>query len=153
MDLSINCSVLTREKLQQNLSACVEALREFPREYWQAEHFLHELPDKWQLSVMAQQNAALAGFIIASRKSRAAHIHKFIVLPRARGLGSALLNYFIERCQHLNLPEATLWVYADNPGAIRFYQRHGFTMISQRRDGDDELYFMAKNLLQQVSET
>lgn len=148
MDLSITCSVLTREKLLRDLPVCLEALQEFPREYWQQEHFLRELPDKWELSVVAQQSGRWCGFIIASRKDCAAHIHKFIVLQEARasGIGGALQRYFVERCRRLGLSEVTLWVYADNAGAIRFYERHGFAVTSKRREAGEELYLMTKRV-------
>jgi ribosomal protein S18 acetylase RimI-like enzyme len=149
MENEVTCSTLTREILQEHLQACIELLAEFPKEYWQEEHFLKELPGKWELSVFASQGQRPCGYIIASRKNRNAHIHKFIVAPafRAQGVGSAMLDLCLSKARSLDLIAITLWVYADNTNAIRFYQRQGFGMAAERILDKDRLYLMIRELV------
>ncbi len=49
-----------------------------------------------------------------------------------QGIGSALLSDAKERCQRLSL-----WTFAANEGARRFYARHGFVEVGAT-DGDND---------------
>jgi ribosomal-protein-alanine N-acetyltransferase len=149
MDNEITYSTLTREALQAHLPACIELLAEFPKEYWQEEHFLKELPGKWELSVFASLPQRPCGYIIASRKDQHAHIHKFIVAPafRSQGVGSAMLDLCLSKASSLDLNAITLWVYAENKHAIRFYHRQGFGMVAERILDNDRLYLMIRELM------
>lgn len=51
---------------------------------------------------------------------------------RGQGIGQMLLESAKDR-----QPSLQLWCFADNHGARRFYERHGFT-ISRHTDGDNE---------------
>lgn len=50
---------------------------------------------------------------------------------RGRGIGGALLE------QAAGQGAAWLWVLEKNPGAVRFYQRHGFALTGQRVPEED----------------
>jgi GNAT superfamily N-acetyltransferase len=60
--------------------------------------------------------------------------HLYVARPHTgRGLGARLLAAARER--H---PEGlSLWVFASNTGAVRFYERHGFVLVGGT-DGDNE---------------
>ncbi|MBN2009909.1 GNAT family N-acetyltransferase [candidate division KSB1 bacterium] len=148
MDHLVEIQILTSEKLESSLPAFIKVLEEFPNEYWQSEHFLTDLPGKWQLSIFAEQHNQLLGYIIASQKGDTAHIHKFMVTSqfRAAGVGSSLMDYFIQNCERLGLFKFSLWVYANNVGAIKFYERHGFAKTTERFHQGDQLFFMYRNM-------
>jgi GNAT superfamily N-acetyltransferase len=103
-----------------------------PREYWQQEHFLMELPGKWERSLVAiDDSGVIQGFLVASLKGlRRVHINKLAVSPecRGKGIGERLIQAMLS-----DLPtffcSVTLKVYNDNEGAIRFYERLGFTSM------------------------
>lgn len=59
-------------------------------------------------------------------------IHNLYIQPghQGRGLGHAL----IQTAKTSSAGELQLWVFEPNKGAIRFYQRHGFTTL-RKTDG------------------
>ena len=58
---------------------------------------------------------------------------------RRRGIASALLVESMRRMQAQGAPSAQLAVHVNNPGAIRAYQRLGFTTIGRRARYEREL--------------
>lgn len=46
---------------------------------------------------------------------------------RSRGVGQALLKALLDRLRDTEIERVSLHVFQDNPGALRFYERHGFT--------------------------
>lgn len=96
-------------------------------EYWTEEHFMNDLPEKWQLSRIVKVNDILAGFIIASRKNEnQVHVHKFAVSRKMRsnGIGKKLFEAFREQLEPSSF--ITLKVYKENLDAIRFYENLQF---------------------------
>lgn len=125
-----------KEFLLSNLEHFIEILSGEPHEYWGHKEFVSELPDKWNLSLGAiSDGASLLGYIIASAKSDAAHIHKLMVRTeyRSLGIGSILMNEFFRRIGN-TYKRVTLKVYEDNDKAIKFYTRHGFTVVGKQED-------------------
>lgn len=60
--------------------------------------------------------------------------HLYVAGPRTRaGLGARLLAL----AQRGHPEGLSLWVFASNPGAVRFYARHGFEVVGGT-DGDNE---------------
>jgi ribosomal protein S18 acetylase RimI-like enzyme len=57
------------------------------------------------------------------------HVIGMMVRPEARGagLGTLLVEACIAEARHAGLEMLTLTVTADNAGAVRLYERHGFT--------------------------
>lgn len=104
---------------------------DIPKESWTLENYLYDLPRKWEFSmaVTAVETGQLIGFVIASDKSAAIHIHKFAVHPHHRnsGIGQQLLSFFERRVkQAADCKTVSLYVDTQNEGAIRFYERNGF---------------------------
>jgi ribosomal protein S18 acetylase RimI-like enzyme len=86
----------------------------------------------WSEFLLADTGEELAGMAYAAQSSEDfAVLHQLYVEPAktSQGIGAALLSEIFEA-----FPEAKafrLEVNAQNPGAMRFYERHGFREISR----------------------
>ena len=60
------------------------------------------------------------------------------ILPagQGRGLGRKLVETLLQELKHEGVPGLALGVDAENTNAIRFYDRLGFKVLSETRDGD-----------------
>ena len=78
-------------------------------------------------------DGVVKGFILG----KDGEVKKLFVEPvlQGQGIGARLLEYAVE-----HLGAQTLWALEKNAGAIRFYQRHGFRLTSERQleDGTGE---------------
>ena len=120
-----------------NLKALIAVASDVPGEYWAAENFLAELPQKWCLSFALWRGSALIGYAILSRKSEnRVHLHHLMVSRsnRNQGLGDRMVREFLSRCRIANAGTVTLKTQQTNSGAIRFYERFGFR--STQREGN-----------------
>ena len=65
----------------------------------------------------------------------AQELRRLYVLPRfqSQGIGAQLMQAALEHPQLRNAPSIVLDVWEHNPGAQRFYARHGFKVIGQRQ--------------------
>jgi len=135
MDLIIQ--KLTRPALTGNIDQFIDILKDVPGEYWKADHFLKDLPGKFQVSCCAFTGDKLAGYIISTTtNSSSAHIHKFMIASELRGkkIGQRLLSFFEDLVRKNNISIITLNVNEDNEDAIRFYKRYGFEVESKCLD-------------------
>ncbi len=73
--------------------------------------------------VVAERDGALLGFVAVD--PRTGYLDQIVVAPEAWGSGMAAL--LLREAQHLS-PVLTLHVNKDNARAIRFYEKHGFTV-------------------------
>lgn len=71
-------------------------------------------------------DGVVKGFILV----RSGEVRKLFVEPvlQGQGLGAKLMEYAVE-----HMGAHTLWALEKNAQAIRFYQRHGFYLTSERR--------------------
>jgi ribosomal protein S18 acetylase RimI-like enzyme len=150
MDLIIE--KLTKPVLSGNIDQFIDILKELPGEYWEAEHFLKDLPGKFQVSCCAfTEGSKLAGYIIASfPDSSSVHIHKFMIAGKLRGrhYGQNLLDFFEGIVRDSNLSNITLKVRAENNNAIRFYKRAGFEIESECIDSkNSEILLTMRKLI------
>jgi ribosomal protein S18 acetylase RimI-like enzyme len=116
---------------------------------WTEEHFLRDLPCKWSLSKVAVRNERVVGFIIGSRKTQGAHVHRFAVAAgvRSQGVGRALLDALLSSANAKQLRVVTLIVAENNLPAVRFYRRAGFAVDDVRViAGDRRQLSMTKQL-------
>jgi len=61
-----------------------------------------------------------------------AHLHIDLLPPyQGQGLGTALMSRLISCLKESNIPGVCLSVSADNPGALRFYERLSFTPLAR----------------------
>jgi ribosomal-protein-alanine N-acetyltransferase len=66
---------------------------------------------------------------------------------RKQGIGSALLNNFLEEAALQNIKQAELEVRKDNKQAIKFYQKYGFEIvetISKFYQNGEDAYIMRR---------
>ena len=127
---------LSRELCRERVAALVAldaALRRemgerYSTEDWGEENFVRELPGKWELSHLAEEEGATRGFWIASDRGAWVHIHRVGVAAthRGRGLGSLLFAACRERAEGLGRPHFTVCLAAGNEAAHAFYERLGF---------------------------
>ena len=88
-------------------------------------------------SIWVYDDSVVKGFIELSN----GEIKKLFVEPALQGnaIGSALLTHAIHT-HHAH----TLWALEKNTRAIRFYQRHGFQITSDRKPEDDTTEFLVR---------
>ena len=138
---------LTSDDAKLRGKQLIELGRDLAWENWKLDNFLQELPDKWVMSSYAvdQMNQPI-GYLIASVKGGAAHIHRIIVAPtwRSKKLGTALIRNLEEQIQKFNLARITLKVDVKNYSAIGFYCKLNFEVAAIYKE--DNLLLMQKTV-------
>ena len=87
---------------------------------------------------LAEENGRPLGFLAIRRsdQNREEVLEKLYVDPEAqnRGVGTALLD----QAKAMRPDGFVLWVFQENEGARRFYERHGFRLV-ELTDGADNM--------------
>lgn len=128
---------LTRDFLDRHLSALVPLDRSvrarmgnaYSDEAWGEEAFRHDLPGKWEDSIVVLEDERVCGFWIASHRSPQIHYtHRVAVAPEARslGVGTLMFEAVAQRARAGGFDVMGLSVSVQNPAAMRFYERLGF---------------------------
>ena len=128
---------LSPPDLEGEINAFLSIAADQTGEYWTAEHFLRELPRKWDLSCAAWKDGRPVAYaIVSARSSRHAHLHHFAVAPdmRGQGIGFLMIRGILSRLRTAGFSELTLKVNIKNATARRYYARHSFSEI--REEGD-----------------
>ena len=136
MTAKIAFRTLTAAAVRRNLDALVAVAADVPGEYWAAENFLAERPDKWRLSFGVWLDDRLIGYAILSRPGpEHIHLHHFMVAAAERnaGHGKHMVTEMVARCRAAGADTLTLKTPQDNSGAIRFYSRFGFAETGAER--------------------
>lgn len=83
---------------------------------------------------VVQEEASVAGFIVARKIADEIEILNFAVSPelRARGIGAMLLQETLAWAKTFEASHAILEVRASNAAALRFYERHNFQTVGRR---------------------
>ena len=83
---------------------------------------------------VAEEEAEVAGFLVARRLSSELEILNFAVESEWRrcGIGAALLAEALQWAQTFQATHAILEVRASNLSALRFYERHKFEVVGRR---------------------
>lgn len=81
--------------------------------------------------LVAEESAALAGFILTHRAGHHGHIISLDVEAnfRRRGIGSMLLTAAEERMESSGVRHIELETAVDNAPAVSFWRRHGFESV------------------------
>jgi len=97
-------------------------------EKWERQHFLLDLPGKWECSWIVLDGERAVGFVIVSMKPEGLHVHRIAVASsyQGQGLGTRLLQYVAQCAVQRNISRITLRVAKQNTEAIGFYHRLGF---------------------------
>lgn len=100
-------------------------------ESWGPDQWFRELPQKWEFSRFLLRGREPIGFVVASLKDEAIHIHRLVVSGayRGRGCGAKLLREVAEMAQQRSLRTLTLKVSSKNCNAITFYRSLGFAEV------------------------
>jgi ribosomal protein S18 acetylase RimI-like enzyme len=97
---------------------------------WQAPRVLRAIRDRsTNVAVMTESDPALVvGFGIMLYRDETAHLTLLALRPehRNRGLGSVLVNWLEKPARIAGAERIRVEARADNPRAIRFYERLGF---------------------------
>jgi ribosomal-protein-alanine N-acetyltransferase len=101
---------------------------------WSRSMFAGELAKPASLCLGAFEDDRLAGYLIISRYVDAWHVMNIAVAPqfRRRGIATALLRKFFEQTED-GRRGYTLEVRVSNAGAVKLYERLGFTARGTRR--------------------
>jgi len=80
------------------------------------------------IGIVAFDGERVLGYGQLTLWPRTAEISDLIVTPthRSRGIGSAIINYLIEKARGWCLPQVEIGVALTNPRAMTLYQRLGF---------------------------
>ncbi len=103
----------------------------------------------WPSGFWVAEGKEIIGFITGSRQNKTARILMLAVdrQYRRKGVGNALLNRFIFEAKKEGMNSVFLEVRANNKGAIEFYTKRGFQIISLLKNyytNGDSAYVMWK---------
>ena len=139
---------LTRPQARRNLHSLMAVDAQTIGEPWGPEQWLKNKPEKWELSRVMLRGQEPIGFIVASLKGPAIHIHRLAVreLYRGQGRGTDLLCEVAKIAYQRSISTLTLKVSRESDRALMFYHHLGFV----RTGADDhnvELSTSVANLL------
>jgi ribosomal protein S18 acetylase RimI-like enzyme len=120
--------ILSAAEMDRRLPELLELDREIPAEPWGPGAFLLELPEKFRYSRLILEGERTVGFVVASRKGSAVHVHRLVVAASARGHGHGrhLIGAVAAVASDDGLAEMTLKVAASSAAAVAFYREIGF---------------------------
>ena len=87
--------------------------------------------ERGAVTVLADSGGELAGFCIAQLEEKWAYVVTLDVAPawRRRGLAGRMMSDVEEQVRAAGAVGMALHVYNGNPGAIRFYERMGYSRV------------------------
>ncbi len=108
--------------------------RAFARPWQIGKRVLPRVLQSALLTLVAEHQGRIVGYIMAMATSRGAHIPSFAVLPelQGQGIGRMLLGVMLHRLWVLGYPWVTLNTQEDNHAALHLYRSFGFRDTGQR---------------------
>ena len=103
------------------------------------------MADPAALVVVAAAETDVIGHLVGTfaeasamwRAPRADLVSMFVAAPwRGDGIGSRLVAYFVDWARERGAARVQVDAYAANEGALRFYRRHGFALLSESLAAD-----------------
>ncbi len=128
---------LTRITAQKLLPELRQVDLDTMGETWSDGHWLREMPHKWEMSrVACMSDGSPVGFLVASVRGNALHVHRVAVAKhyRGTGLGTFMLRDAAKRARDVGLTVVSLKVNDANVRARSLYARLGFTVAGRTRD-------------------
>ena len=117
-------------------------LESFPQP-WREEFFAHELALEGRVSLVAELEGVVIGYVFAMWILDEMHVNKIAVDERARrkGVAVALMEHCLDFARRHHIAVISLEVRDSNHGAQDFYRHLGFASAYRRRryypDGED----------------
>lgn len=109
-----------------------------PQQAYQREEYRYALHRAKAVNLVLEANHKVIGFVGAfhHRTQRAGHIYTVNVHPDARGqgLGQRLMAACEDELATLGMTRVVLEVNVENEGAIRLYERVGYTRTARLKD-------------------
>lgn len=125
----------------------------FPAEIaYSRKEFAHYLRSARATCILAVEESRILGFVLSHHhETHRGHIITLDVIPsaRAQGIGSMLMNGVEKRFRAAGCYSILLEVAVNNSVAMRFYKRHGFSVLKTLRryyPGDLDGLLMGKLL-------
>ena len=122
---------------EMDLASVMRLVLDTLNEFYESSLYL-TLHNVWKEGfIVAESGGEVVGFILGVTSApKEARILILTVLEehRKKGIGGTLLKTFIKECYAKNLNIINLEVKVENEDAIRFYNRHGFTIIKTLAD-------------------
>ncbi len=134
---NVEIADLDRETVERHMGDLLAVAADVPGEYWEVEHFMLDLPEKWTLSFAAWRAGRIVGYAIVSRPElERVHLHHFMIAAEMRGcgIGSRMADELERRAVAAGCSRVTLKVATSNIWGMRFYERVGYARI--HTDGD-----------------
>ncbi len=112
----------------------IEALSFHPP--WSRRLFLQELAGPGRYYVVVKFQGKIIGYAGLSHLFGEGHITTLAVAPdfRAKGVGSHLIEFLLDKARELKLCLVTLEVRESNLAAQRLYKKFGFQVAGKRRN-------------------
>lgn len=117
---------------------------------WNYETFEHSLKDVFLVCEEKKVFRKVRGFVVARRSEGAesAMILKVAVHPRHRkkGIGRRLIQAVLDELAQRHVRAVDLHVHPSNTGAIRLYERFGFTIVRMEKPpyGEDQDFYLMR---------
>ncbi len=105
------------------------------RASWSEEMILSALKREDFCGVFAEADGEFAGYLLGSSLYEIAEVSRVAVCPDKRhmGVGKTILQSFSEQVARLGAEKVFLEVRVSNLGAIKLYEREGFTCVRVRK--------------------
>lgn len=103
---------------------------------WTRQQLQTQLTDSTHLLIAAEVGGTVAGYVGMMYIIDEGYISNVAVAPeyRRQGLADALIAELCRRCAKLELVFVTLEVRRSNAAAIALYEKHGFSVVGERKN-------------------
>lgn len=119
----------TPDLFERHAADCLAIAADVDGEYWKAEHFLADLPQKWRLSFAVLVDGIPVAYTVASLKAeQTVHLHHFMTRSDWRGrlLGKAMMAELLRRARIVDARRISLKVPIFRERLHALYSRLGF---------------------------
>ena len=147
---NITITTLTKEKMEEVspiLIAYERYMENIGGPNWGYEHFMKELPRKWELSfLMTQPLQEIIGYAIVSERDSRYHVHRPFLLPQYRFSHTRFLTKtLLHRAKESGLAEMS-WITADKITGCEALQRFADKQQYLGNWDNANFFYMSKRL-------
>lgn len=145
-------SVLIRRMEPDDIPVLAALERTSFSDPWSENAFRAEWDNPHGITLVAEQDGMIVGYLNAHHLFENVHINTFLVysMCRRQGTGGRLLQTLLELAQNAGALELTLEVRQGNGAAIGLYRKHGFAPVGCRkrfyREPEEDAVLMKREL-------